>query len=75
MVVVMVPGACSSHAGTVYLSVTVVLSGMVNFVTIADVAAPISFAFQSVGLSWATHVINVVCESVLGGAEPFSGHT
>ena len=49
-------------AGSIYLAITLVMAGMVAFVDVADKAAPISYAFQTAGLGWATHVINVVSE-------------
>jgi hypothetical protein len=46
------------------MAVTLVVSGMVPFTELAK-SAPISNAFESVHLKWATYIINVVRRPLL----------
>jgi amino acid transporter len=46
-------------ATVIYVSVSLVVTGMVPFLQLGHAAAPLAFAFQSVGLVWASWVVSV----------------
>jgi amino acid transporter len=48
-----------SIATVIYVSVSLVATGMVPFLQLGNAAAPLAFAFQRVGLVWASWVVSV----------------
>ena len=48
-------------AATLYMAVTLVVSGMYDCTVTSQQSAPLSFVFEKTHLTWATYIINVVC--------------